>query len=163
LTPEAMRVVSEKKLATLIRPSGFFNLKTRRLKAITTFLFKEYGGSLKALFSMPATTLREQLLAIKGLGPETVDSILLYAGGLPFFVIDAYPRRIFSRHQLLDADAPYRILQDYFMTGLPPHANIFNEYHALIVKTAKIYCRKKHPACDDCPLGTLPGFDSELL
>ncbi len=107
------------------------------------------------MFSIPGKALREKLLALNGLGPETVDSILLYAGGIPYFVIDAYTRRIFSRHQWLDAKASYDTLQHDFMSQLPLHVQTYNEYHALIVKTAKVYC-KKTADCSDCPLRIYP-------
>lgn len=157
LRPETLQSVSEKRLAFLIRPSGFFNLKARRLKTVTDFIFNEYDGSLDRMFSESALQLREKLLAVKGLGPETVDSILLYAGEMSFFVIDAYTRRIFSRHQWLDAKASYETLQDYFMSGQALHAQTFNEYHALIVITAKRYC-KKQANCHECPLSVYPIF-----
>lgn len=157
LSPEALRDVPDEKLAELIHSSGFFNLKTRRLKAVTDFIFREYGGSLEHMFSEPGVRLREKLLSVKGLGPETVDSILLYACEMPFFVIDAYTRRIFSRHQWLDPEARYETLQHYFMSQQRHDTQTFNEYHALIVKTAKIYC-KKQPECSECPLRTFPVF-----
>lgn len=157
LNLETLRDVPEEKLAQLIHSSGFFNLKARRLKVLTDFIFKEYGGSLEHMFSEPGLHLRKKLLSLKGLGPETVDSILLYAGGMPFFVIDAYTRRIFSRHQWFDPKTRYETLQHYFMSQQPLHTKIFNEYHALIVKTAKIYC-KKQPECSGCPLRTFPVF-----
>jgi len=109
------------------------------------------------MFSEPGPRLREKLLNVKGLGPETVDSILLYAGEMPFFVIDAYTRRIFSRHRWFDAKASYAVLQDYFMSQQPHHVQTFNEYHALIVKTAKVHC-KKQADCRGCPLNVFPFF-----
>ncbi len=157
LSPEALKNISEKELATLIHASGFYNLKARRLKAVTAFIFREYAGSLALMFSEKGLDLREKLLAVKGLGPETVDSILLYAGEMPFFVIDSYTRRIFSRHQWLDAKASYETLQNYFMSAVPRQTEVFNEYHALIVKTAKIYC-KKRANCNGCPLNAYPVY-----
>ena len=157
LSLDALNAVSESKLAQCIRASGFFNLKARRLKAVTAFIFSEYEGSLERMFAAPGPKLQEKLLTVKGLGPETVDSILLYAGQKPFFVIDAYTRRIFSRHQWLDARKSYESLQAYFMSQQPRHTQTFNEYHALIVKTAKVYC-KKRADCDKCPLRIYPAF-----
>lgn len=157
LTLEALTAISEKKLATLIYSSGFFNQKARRLKTITSFISTAYGGSLHQLFSEPLEDLREKLLALKGLGPETVDSILLYAGDQPVFVIDSYTKRIFSRHRLIDEKASYESMQNYFMSQQDHHTQTFNEYHALIVKTAKIYC-KKTASCSNCPLRSIPSI-----
>jgi len=157
LTLEALRRLPEKELAQLIRPSGYFNVKARRLKAVVAFIYESHGGDLDRMFSADGAQLRKTLLSVKGLGPETVDSILLYAGGLPFFVVDAYTRRIFERHRLIDEKRSYPEIQNDFMSRLPHEADLFNEYHALLVKTAKIYC-KKNPECSRCPLNTLPGF-----
>ncbi len=155
LSYEAFTKLPESKLARLIRPSGFFNLKARRLKTLTRFIETEYRGSLDLFFSEADETLRNQLLSLKGLGPETVDSILLYAAGKPYFVIDAYTRRIFSRHQWVAPDIGYDTLQQFFMSQLPPDSQTYNEYHALIVKTAKLHCKKK-ANCQDCPLNIFP-------
>ncbi len=157
LTLPALRRIPEKALAHLIRPSGYFNVKSRRLKAVVSFIFEAYGGHLDRMFSADPADLRTALLDVKGLGPETVDSILLYAGGFPFFVVDAYTRRILLRHQLIEEKWSYHEIQKEFMDHLPEDATLFNEYHALIVKTAKVYC-KKNPDCLRCPLNTLPGF-----
>ena len=151
LTPQALYRVSEKRLASLIRPSGYFNIKAGRLKSFIRFLFREYQGSLKVMFKEPIGTLRAKLLRVKGIGPETADSILLYAGGLPTFVVDAYTRRVFSRHRLVDEDIGYESLKNFFMSRLPPDAALFNEYHALVVKVGKERCRKD-PLCNGCPL-----------
>ncbi len=157
LTLEAILNIPQEKLGTLIRSSGFFNQKVRRLKTITSFIFTNYEGSLDQMFSEPVEVLRENLLTLNGLGPETVDSILLYAGKHPVFVIDAYTKRIFSRHCLIDDKASYENIQDYFTSQQNHHTQTFNEYHALIVKTAKIYC-KKTASCSDCPLRSIPSI-----
>ena len=154
LTPLALRDIRQSELALLIRSSGFFNMKALRLKAFIGFLFDEYDGSLDKMFSESADRLREKLLAIKGLGPETVDSILLYAGHHPYFVVDAYTRRIFSRHHLIDPKSAYQTIQHFFMERLPADVKLYNEYHALIVKLAKQFC-KKEPECLSCPLNYL--------
>jgi endonuclease-3 related protein len=154
LNPVALRKIPQSELAVLIRSSGFFNVKALRLKAFIAFLFDEYDGSLDKMFSESGDRLREKLLAIKGLGKETVDSILLYAGQYPYFVVDAYTRRIFSRHNLLDPKSPYQIVQHFFMEHLPVDVRLYNEYHALIVKLAKQFC-KKEPECIKCPLNYL--------
>ena len=154
---EALHNCPEKDLASMIRSSGYFNQKARRLKRMTIFIFQNYEGSLDRMFVENSTVLRKALLSVNGLGPETVDSILLYAGEIPIFVIDAYTRRIFSRHHLIEEKASYKQIQDRFMEALPGRVAMFNEYHALIVKTAKIYC-KKQPDCAKCPLRSLAGF-----
>jgi endonuclease III related protein len=157
LTPHELRRISEKRLASLIRPSGYFNIKAKRLKGFISFLFREYRGSLKEMFKEPLETLREKLLSVKGIGPETADSILLYAGGFPTFVVDAYTHRVFSRHRLVPDDAGYEPLKRFFTSHLPQDAALFNEYHALLVKVGKERCRKE-PLCNGCPLEEfLPG------
>jgi len=153
LTPAAMHNVSEKRLAALIRPSGYFNIKAGRLKSFTRFLYNEYRGSLQGMFKGSHDTLREKLICVKGIGPETADSILLYAGGYPTFVADAYTRRVFSRHGFVPEEISYDALKRYFMDRLSPDAVLFNEYHALIVKVGKERCRKA-PLCVGCPLET---------
>lgn len=151
LSPKALYAIPPSKLARLIRSSGFFNLKAKRLKAFIAFLFEGYQGSLRRMFSEKPDLLREKLLSIKGLGPETVDSILLYAGGHAYFVVDAYTKRIFSRHDFIEGKSAYAATQDFFMKRLPFDPKLYNEYHALIVKTAKLFCKKK-PECASCPL-----------
>ncbi|MBF0480797.1 MAG: endonuclease III domain-containing protein [Desulfovibrionaceae bacterium] len=146
LTPEA--------LAELIRPAGYFRLKAARLRALLEFVDAACGGDPAALAAWPLETARERLLTVRGVGPETADSILLYAAGLPSFVIDAYTRRILSRHGLAPADAPYDELRDFFMDALPPDAPLYNEMHALIVRVGSAYCKTKSPACRECPLET---------
>ncbi len=154
LTLDALHAISEEALAPLIRVSGFFNVKARRLKNLVGFIQKTYGGSLPRMFGQEGTTLRNQLLSVSGIGPETADSILLYAGRFPIFVVDAYTRRIFLRHQMIAPSDDYSDVQSLFMRHLPHQVPLFNEYHALIVKTAKVYC-KREPACAACPLGYL--------
>ena len=154
LTPRRVFELPESQLAELIRPAGFFNVKAKRLKAMARFIVEQYGGSLTRMFSTKTPLLREQLLEVKGIGPETADSILLYAGNAPVFVVDAYTRRIFSRHHLIQETDTYPDIQRIFIRHLPHHAPLFNEYHALIVQTAKVYCKTK-PNCQACPLGYL--------
>ena len=157
LSPEALLKVPKRKLARLIRPSGYFNIKAERLKAFILFLFKEYEGRLRSMFQEDPTILRNKLLNVKGIGPETADSILLYAGGVPIFVIDAYTRRVFHRHGLVHRDLDYQDLQSWFMGGLPRNAQLYNEFHALIVKVGKEHCGRE-PHCERCPLeGLLKG------
>ena len=150
-TPKALYRMPHEKLAILIRSSGFFNVKAVRLKTWLTFFFTEYQGKMEQMFSEPGPILRRKLLALRGLGPETVDSILLYAGQKPYFVVDAYTRRIFTRHHFIDENSTYDDIQHFFMTQLPQDVALYNEYHALIVQTAKRYC-KTIPDCEHCPL-----------
>jgi endonuclease-3 related protein len=154
LTQTALEKVSVARLATLIRSSGYFRQKAKKLKAFVRFSRKEFGGSLRRMFSLPTAELREKLLAVHGIGPETADSILLYAGNHPIFVVDAYTRRIMTRHYLMHEKAAYDDVRTLFENSLPRDARLYNEYHALIVNTGKNWCRTKSPNCLDCPLGT---------
>jgi endonuclease-3 related protein len=141
--------IKEKQLAVLIKSSGYYNQKAERLKIISNHLSQH--SSLSAFFKRPLDKIRAELLSIKGIGPETADSILLYAGSKPIFVIDAYTKRIFSRLGLCKKDIEYHDLQNLFIQALPKSTKLFNEYHALLVEHAKIHCRKK-PSCSSCPL-----------
>lgn len=158
LTPEGIHRISEETLSGLIRSSGFYHVKARRLKAFITFLYDACDGTLAQMFSRDSNSLREQLLSVKGLGPETVDAILLYAGNLPYFVVDAYTRRVFSRHGWIAETASYSEIQHFFMERLLPDVRLFNEYHALIVNVSKVFCKTK-PDCEQCPLQ--PFFEQE--
>jgi endonuclease III related protein len=151
LSPEGLRSLSEDEMASLIRPSGFFRSKARKLKAFITLLYEHFDGDLERMLSAPADELRAALLATHGIGPETADSILLYAAGRPSFVIDAYTRRIFRRLGITPERDAYHAWQAMFMTALPPHAPLFNEYHALIVEHGKRTCRPA-PLCGRCVL-----------
>jgi len=138
-------------LAKLIRPAGYFNVKSKRIKNFIRFLADKYNLSLKRLSRREAAVLREELLQVNGVGPETCDSILLYAFQRPAFVVDAYTKRIFSRHRFFRPDAGYEEVQKIFTANLPVDIKVYNEYHALIVRLGKEYCRKK-PKCGKCPL-----------
>jgi endonuclease III related protein len=140
------------RLAPLIRSSRFFNQKAEKLKTFCRLLFNDYHGSLDAMLALPVASLREQMLSLKGFGEETVDSILLYAGGKPIFVIDAYTKRIFSRAGLAKEDWGYQAFQRLFMDHLPENANLYNDYHAQIVRLGNTLCRKKQPLCEKCPI-----------
>ena len=157
LTPPAMAGLKKKKLAALIKPAGYYNVKAGRIRNFLDFLMKEYSGSLKGLFKEPTGTLRKKLLEVNGIGPETADSILLYSALRPVFVVDAYTKRIFSRHKIISPSAGYEEVQRFFTANLPRKAWLFNEYHALIVNLGKDYCRKK-PLCKSCPLGKSLSF-----
>lgn len=158
LSPAALDSVPERVLAEMIRPSGYYNAKARKLKAFTDHLRARHGGSLSTLFHVKLPELRRELLSIWGIGPETADSIVLYAARQPIFVVDAYTRRIFSRLALAPPDASYERLQRLFMENLPPSTPLFREYHALLVALGKGICRAT-PVCPRCPLRDLcPGI-----
>jgi len=152
LSPKKLYSLPRPRLAQLIRPSGYFNIKAKRLKEFLDFLFKNYNGSLKKMFSRPVEDLRKEILSVKGIGPETADSILLYAGGFPVFVVDAYTKRIFSRQKLLSEDAEYHQVQELFTRSLKKDVQLYNEYHALIVRLGKDFCKKTKPRCEACPI-----------
>jgi len=152
LSVRKMHAVPPDELAQVIRPAGYFNVKARRLKAFLDMLAEGYGGSLKRMDKEDTQSLRERLLGVNGIGPETADSILLYALGRPVFVIDAYTKRVLSRHGVLDHDEPYEVYQDFFHSSLKPDVKLFNEYHALIVQVGKTHCRPGKPDCEGCPL-----------
>ena len=151
LTPTALRRMPPDRLAELIRPAGYFNVKARRIKNFIDFLFSSYGGDLSAMADVPTGRLRGEILAVNGVGPETADSILLYALERPVFVIDAYTKRILYRHGLIDHAADYSQMQEIFLRSLTEDRQLFNEYHALIVRTGKEFCRPV-PRCEECPL-----------
>lgn len=153
LFPHKLRNSNHKRLARLIRPAGYYNIKAKRLKEFLKFFFKTYRGNLKEMSKIDTPILRQQLLAVKGIGPETADSILLYALNKPIFVVDAYTKRILARHKLVKENADYTQVQDLFMQNLKKDTKLFNEYHALLVKLGKEFCLKNKPKCDLCPLG----------
>ncbi len=144
--------ISEKKLARLIRPSGYYNIKANRIKNFLRFLNTRYSGSIDKMFGSRLYKLREELLAVKGIGRETADSILLYAGNKPVFVVDAYTKRVFSRHGFIKEDADYEEAQSLFMDNLWKDKGLFNEFHALIVELGKSVCKSKKPLCSLCPI-----------
>ena len=163
LTPSAILKVRTSRLASLVRPSGYFRQKAKKLKAFAQFLRREYDGSLEGMFQTPTLVLREKLLSVHGIGPETADSILLYAGNHPVFVVDAYTYRIFSRHGITGAAPAYETVRAQFEAALPRHAQLWNEFHALIVNTGKNWCRKSVARCQDCPLRSLLPANSPLM
>jgi endonuclease III related protein len=154
LTPDKLYHLDITKLAALIRPAGYFNIKAKRLKNFLDWFFENYDGKLEKLGNVGMVELREQLLSVKGIGPETADSILLYALNRPVFVVDAYTARICARHQLISEDADYHQIQETFESNLPCDIQLFNEYHALIVNLGKDFCKPK-PKCEECPLNGL--------
>ena len=145
-------------LAEKIRPAGYFNLKAARLKNLLHFIAQEYNGSPEDMFAMDMHILREELLTVKGIGPETADSILLYAANKPVFVVDSYTHRIFARHNIVAEEDGYYEIQEFLTLSLPEDIALFNEYHALIVRTGKEFCKKSKPLCSQCPLGGFDGF-----
>ncbi len=152
MSPDAIAHTSQEHIAALIRPTIYYNEKAKKLKAFVEFLQTRYGGDLAALFALPTARLRDELLAVHGIGEETGDSIILYAAGKPSFVVDAYTRRILTRLELIAGDEPYRRIQKLFMDNLPPDVELYNEYHALLVRHGKERCLKRTPRCDGCPL-----------
>ena len=151
LTPQRIVATDKRKLMAAIRPSGFYHQKAAYLKGLSQHVNDKYSGDPRKMSRIESSILRRELLDIKGLGPETADSILLYACNQPVFVIDAYTRRIFGRHGVRIKDSDYTGWQRLFETNLPKNAGLFNEYHALIVRLAKDRCRKR-PDCQGCPL-----------
>lgn len=151
LNPKEIYEIPNEKLESLIQPSGFYKIKTKRLKHFIDFLFEKYDGDLDRLLSLEPVELREELLGINGIGKETADSIMLYAGDLPSFVVDAYTRRVFERLGILPKNAEYDEIKQQFEDNLPKDAKIYNEFHALIVVLAKGICKKK-PICGKCPI-----------
>ena len=152
LIPSRMLNMDPEKLASLIRPCGYFNIKTTRLRHLLSYIHNRYSNSITRMFSTDPAQLRHQLLEINGIGPETADAILLYAGEKPFFVVDSYTKRIFSRQGLIASNADYYAVQALFMDNLPRDVKFYNEYHALIVRVGKEHCKKTRPLCSDCPI-----------
>jgi len=150
LSLDAIATAKPKEIAECVRSSGYYNQKTKKLKAFAEFA--EQNRGLGKLFALPTEELRTKLLTVKGIGPETADSIVLYAAKKPKFVVDAYTKRIFSRLGLLDEKASYDEFQRLFESRLAPDCMVFNEFHALLVELAKRNCLKKEPLCSECPL-----------
>ena len=160
LTPKKIHALTHSKLAQLIRPSGYFNIKAKRLRNFVDIVVEQHGASLKRFFKGDAATVRERLLAINGIGPETADSMLLYAGGHQSFVIDAYTKRIFERHDWCDANDGYDALQTLCTNSLSQKRgadklDYWRDYHAQLVVIGSRYCKPRNPNCDDCPLKRL--------
>lgn len=155
LSLKAIHEAGISEIATLIKPTRFYNQKAQKLKHFIDFLFYKYSGDLDVLFSQDISELRRELLNIKGLGEETVDSILLYAGEKPVFVIDAYTKRIFSRLGLTGEEWSYPACQQFFMERLVKDVKLYNDYHAQIVHLGHVYCKKHEPECATCPLNKL--------
>lgn len=151
LNPRAILDASDPELHEYLRPSGYFRVKSERVRSFCRHLIERYDGRISRMAKRPLGSLREELLGIHGIGPETADDILLYACGKPVFVIDAYTRRILHRHGFDTHGAAYEDLRAWFESLLPSDLAMFREYHALIVYTGKDFCRT-HPRCEGCPL-----------
>ncbi len=154
LSIDRLHALAPEELAELIRPAGYYRVKAKRLRNLLRLIVERFDGSLETMFEAPPDALREELLGVNGIGPETADGILLYAGGVPVFVVDAYALRVAARHGWIDFDTDYHALQDFFTGGLPADAALFNEYHALLVRVGKAHCGKT-PRCEGCPLAEL--------
>ncbi|MFQ6135964.1 MAG: endonuclease III domain-containing protein [Candidatus Hydrothermarchaeales archaeon] len=156
LSPDDILNVKGEALEECFRPTGYFRIKAKRLKNFITFLFDEFDGDLDNLFSLSKEELRAKLLGVNGIGPETADSIILYAGEKTTFVIDAYTKRIFGRLSMV-GDVGYEELKQFFEDNLPKDVELYKEFHALIVVLGKNYCKAK-PLCEECPLGYICNF-----
>lgn len=154
LDPFKIYDMSEEKLASLIIPAGYYNVKARRLRNFIVHLVENHAGRLSSLFNSEVSSLRSELLSINGIGKETADSMILYAGGKPIFVVDAYTRRVLTRHGLIREKATYDEIQDLFHAALPADTALFNDFHAQFVAVGHHFC-KRIPQCDACPLGML--------
>ena len=146
--------IPQEELEPLIKPAGYFRLKARRLRNLLAYVMERYDGSLDDMFATAADDLREELLAVNGIGPETADSILLYAADKPRFVVDTYTQRVFKRHGWIDDEADYHTTQSHFESNLERDTKLYGEYHALLVRVGHHHCRKK-PKCEGCPLEDL--------
>jgi len=152
ISEKKLHTIPAKKLAVLIKPCGYYNIKTKRLKNFIRFLVEDKRAKIEGLKKTPLARLRRELLAVNGIGPETADSILLYALNKPSFVVDAYTKRILERHGIIGKDAEYHEVQDLFARNIPKKTSLYNEYHALIVAIGKNFCLSKVTKCAICPL-----------
>lgn len=151
---DRLHALNDEELAELLRPAGHVRLKARRLRNLLAYIAQQHGGSLEAMFASDPQSLRQALLGVSGIGPETADSILLHVGKLPTFVVDTSAHRVLARHGWIDFEADYHAIQDYFHSGLPADAELFREFHALLDRLGSEHCRKT-PECDNCPLAEL--------
>jgi endonuclease-3 related protein len=152
LAPKSLYMMDISMLSEFIRSSGYYNIKSRRLKAFLSLLCEEFSCDIDFMFTLESECLRKKLLEVNGIGHETADSIMLYAGNHLQFVVDAYTYRILLRHNIIQENAGYDDIKELFQKSLPPEIHIYNEYHALIVNIGKNYCKKTNPICDKCPL-----------
>jgi endonuclease-3 related protein len=154
LEPDRLYALPEEELAEILRSVGYYRIKARRLRNLLRVIVEEFGGSVERLLSLETHALRETLLAVSGVGPETADSIVLYAAQKPSFVVDTYTHRIFARHGWIDYASGYYEIKDYCESELPQEVQVYNELHALLVHVGHHWC-KKVPRCDECPLREL--------
>jgi endonuclease-3 related protein len=154
LEPRSLHSLPRPELEELIRPAGYFRLKAERLSGLLDYLERSCGFDLAELSRRDMAEVREELLAVRGVGPETADSILCYALNMPSFVVDAYTRRILSRHGLVPEDVHYDDLRDYFMDVLDPDPALYNDFHAQLVRVGNRFCKTRKPLCEACPLGS---------
>ncbi|MEX2169054.1 MAG: endonuclease III domain-containing protein [Pirellulales bacterium] len=154
MTPRKLYALAPEDLAEYIRSAGYFRLKAQRLRNLLKLIVERYDGSLAALFDQDVESLRRELLTVNGIGPETADSIVLYAAGLPSFVVDTYTHRILSRHGWMEPEADYHQLKEHFESQLPVDVPLYNEFHALLVRVGHHHCSKT-PNCEGCPLAEL--------
>ncbi len=152
LSIEKLESLPTEELEARLRPVGYFRIKAKRLRHVLEYLRESCNGDLETLFRRPVEALRNELLAVHGIGPETADSILLYAGNLPVFVVDAYTCRIALRHGWIAPNDDYHAVQKRFLATLPEDRQLYNEFHALMVRLGKDYCKRSKPRCDACPL-----------
>jgi endonuclease-3 related protein len=157
LSLAAMSALGPEELAEYIRPAGYYNIKAGRLQNFFAMINQQWDGDLDYFLTLPAVEMREQLLAVKGIGPETADSMVLYAGEKPVFVVDAYTHRILSRHEIIPEEYGYFEIQELLMDNLEEDTAFFNEFHALLVRTGNRFCKKNRPKCDGCPLAGAGG------
>ena len=153
LTLRAIHKLPHAELAALIKPAGYFNVKAKRLQSLVAAVVEQWNGNLDKMFAAPTDELRAWLLGVHGVGKETADSILCYAASHPVFVVDAYTRRVLSRHGLVPEDIGYDALQEFCTAQIPRDLKTCNELHAQIVRTGNNYCRRTNPDCENCPLG----------
>ncbi len=151
----ALHAAGQAELAELIRPAGYFNVKAKRLRSFIAHVAGRHGGDIEALLDRPVGQLRAELLGVSGIGPETADSMILYAAGRCTFVVDAYTRRVFRRHRLIGEDWDYQAVKDFCESHVPPRVELYNDYHAQLVAVGKTHCRPK-ARCDGCPLDRFP-------
>ena len=155
MDPESLARAPLEQIAQIIRPTGYYNQKAKKLKAFLDFLDVRYNTDLNKLFSLPVDKLREELLSVHGIGEETADSIILYAAEKPSFVVDAYTRRILTRLGVINGEESYGEIRELFMKNLPKDVPLYNEYHALLVRHGKERCLKRNPRCAGCPLADM--------
>ncbi len=155
LSPSGMSGLPAGELASMIKPAGYFNVKALRLRSFLEFLMGDYHGEMEHMAREDSAQLRAKLLRVHGIGPETADSILLYAIEKPVFVIDAYTKRVLSRHGIMGFERSYNEFQEIFHASLNPDIGMFKEYHALFVQVGKTFCKRNNPACGACPLNAM--------